>query len=326
MKQITIEDLESQIEQTEFNRQHNSIVVFDKKGEVIFDGVLKDDEAFEVYNKKQREAYKKKRDDENGIKEFIKNNEGSYVHFLYKYRHLAFEKIENHEKCKGNKANLHIMRFIILGTYLNFSNNLYDNNNNRIKKSSLSKIWHTKNNRKSVNETFEILKETEYITETEEGFIMLNNSLITKGEIENLNELKNDKNATYTRLFSKNIQDMFLNTNISSRKQLANLFKILPYVNFKYNALCFNPDETDIKKIERLNWTDIAEICGYENNKNITKFKRDLMNLKIYGYEAIGQFETGNGKTIYVNPKIFYSGSDVDDVKRLYTMFDMHEK
>ena len=297
------------------------IVVTDRK---VLDKQLQD----AIYQLEHKHGLVVKIDDKKNssdLADAINNRAKIIITTIQKFQY-ALPKIENHEKCKGNKANLHIMRFIILGTYLNFSNNLYDNNNNRIKKSSLSKIWHTKNNRKSVNETFEILKETEYITETEEGFIMLNNSLITKGEIENLNELKNDKNATYTRLFSKNIQDMFLNTNISSRKQLANLFKILPYVNFKYNALCFNPDETDIKKIERLNWTDIAEICGYENNKNITKFKRDLMNLKIYGYEAIGQFETGNGKTIYVNPKIFYSGSDVDDVKRLYTMFDMHEK
>lgn len=310
-------------ENNDFNRQHNSIIVKDRQGNVIYDGVLKDGESFEIYNKNQRDAYKKKMEQENAMKEHIERNEGEFVHFVYKYMCPAFQKLEEHEKCKGNKANIHIMRFIQLAVRVNFNNNLYDHNNNRIKKSSLSKIWDVKD-RKGINDTYNLLKELEYIQETEEGYIMINDSLIKKGDMENFKKIKKeDFDNTYTRLFSENIQHMYLNTESKSRKQLANLFRIIPYVNYKYNVFCEDPTETDINKITPYTWTDLARMCGYEEKKNIAKFKKDLFKLKIYGYNVIGEFKTDSGYEILVNPKIYYSGDDIKDVEFLYGMFKM---
>lgn len=305
----------------EFNRQNNSYVVLDKKGNILADGVLKENETIKIVNEKQARAYKDKLKNSDRMKEHIQDNEGSFVHFMYKYMCPVFAELEN--KCGGNKANIHIIRFIKLATHLNFKDNLYDDNNNRIKKSSLSKIWDVKD-RKGINDTYNILKEFGYITETEEGYIMLNNSIITKGEIENFKSLKKSQDdITYTRLFSKNIQDMYLNTDSKARKQLANLFRILPYVNFKYNLFCENPTEVDASKIIPLTWTDLARICGYEEKKHIAKFKKDLFKLSIYGYNVIGQFTTSSGYEILVNPKIYYAGDNIEDVQQLYSMFKM---
>ena len=112
----------------------------------------------------------------------------------------------------------------------------------------------------------------------------------------------------------------------TQKKKLANLFLILPYINYKYNVFCSNPTETDKDKVKPLTWTDLARLCGYEEKKNIAKFKKDLMSLKVCGHDVIGQFETGSGKTICVNPKVYYSGDDVNDVRNLYSMFIMCEK
>src|SRR5699024_692872 len=112
-------------------------------------------------------------------------------------------------------------------------------------RSSLKTIWNT-TSKNSIKETYEILKECGYIYETEEGYIMISKDLIVKGAIEDFEKLKkNDKDLTYTRLFSENIQDMYEGTDPKARKQLANLFKVLPYINFKYNVFCENPTETN---------------------------------------------------------------------------------
>ena len=53
--------------------------------------------------------------------------------------------LELTEKYEGNKANIHIIRFIILASYSTFGGTLRDENGHQIKKSNLTKIWDTQN-------------------------------------------------------------------------------------------------------------------------------------------------------------------------------------
>ena len=271
----------------------------------------------------QRDAYKHKLELDKEMADFIKENEGAFIHLIYKYGSVIFKELE--EKLSGNKSNIHIIRFIILATYMTFGGKLFDDDKHRIKKSSLKHIWDV-SNRNSINESYNLLLECGYIYE-EEGYIMINDKTIIKGEITDIiNELKKDDSRyTYTRVFVNNIKSMYYGTEQKQRKQLANLFKILPYVNFKYNVFCSNPTETDEIKLELLSWGDLAELCGYDRT-NVTRFKKDLWNLKIYDHCVIGEFHCEAGMAICVNPKVYYSGDDVSDVRNLYAMFKMCEK
>lgn len=272
----------------------------------------------------QRDSYKHKLELNKEIKAFIEENEGVFVHLMFKYGAPIFKELEEREP--GSKCNTHVIRFMMLATCLTFGGKLFDSNKHRVKKSSLKNIWDT-TSKNSINETYNLLLDCGYIYETEEGYIMINEDLIVKGAIENFEALrKQDYKFTYTRIFVDNLKDMYQGTEPKQRKHLANLFKLLPYVNFKYNILCANPTEIDKTKLELLDWTDLAKICGY-NTDNASRLKKDLMKLKIFGYDVIGQFETGSGRTIKINPKVYYSGDDVSDVKELYNcdMFDMIE-
>lgn len=296
-------------------------------GEVLGNALIKDNGSeqlvMKVVKENQVKAIKKKTKNNRAIIEHIAENEGSFVHLIYKYGYPLMDSLQS--KCEGNKANIHIIRFIQLATFVTFGGKLFDHNGNEIKKSSLSKIWDT-SSRNSVNETYKLLTECGYIYETEEGYIMVSEELIIKGAIEDFKKLrKDDKDLTYTRLFSKNIQALYEGTEPKARKQLANLFKVLPYINFKYNIFCSNPTETDENKVEYLNWTDLAKLCGYEDDKNIARFKKDLMKLKIYGFNTIGQFSTDDKYYICINPKVYYSGDSVEVVDFLYRSFKMLE-
>ena len=295
-------------------------------GEVLGNVLLKNKSeqlVMKVVNEKQVRAIKKKTENKVTISEHIEQNEGSFVHFIYKYGKPIMESLEL--KCGGNKANIHIIRFIQLATYSTFVGKLFDSNMNRIKRSSLKTIWDT-TIKNSIKENYDLLIECGYIYETEEGYIMISDDLIVKGAIDDFKKLKkDDKDLTYTRLFSKNIQSLYEGTEPKARKQLANLFKILPYINFKHNILCANPTETDKNKLELLNWSDVARICNVDENKNLTRFKNELWKLKIYGYNTIGQFSSGNSYYICVNPKLYYSGDNIEDVDFLYKSFEMLE-
>lgn len=277
-----------------------------------------------IRNKKQVDAFKEKKCNIEEIKEFIKDNQGSYFHLIYKYSYPIFEELQN--KFTDTKANIHIVRFIQLASFVTFGGKLFDDNGNEIKKSSLSKIWDVKNNRKSINDTYKILTECGYIHETKEGYIMINEELVIKGIIKDLEGLKQyQDNITYTRVFANNIQALYKGTEPKSRKKLANLFKILPFINFKYNVFCSNPTEVDESKLQLYTWNDLARLCGVDD-KHASRFKKDLFSLKVYGNCVLGQFLTDNGYAICVNPKIYYAGSNTDDIKHLYSMFKMTSK
>ena len=271
-------------------------------------------------NPKKKEALDNKNNNAYEMSLFIEANEGSYFHLIYKYSYPIFVELQNNYE--GTNANLHIMRFMILASYVTFSGKLFDDNRNEIKKSSLSKIWDVKN-RQSINETYNLLMECEYIYETKEGYIMINDKLIKKGAIQDFNELKkHDKDLTYTRVFVDNLQNMYNGANKTQRKQLANLFKILPFINFRHNVFCLNPTETDRKKLNILTWKELAEMCGYDKSQ-VSRFRKDMYNLKINGHAVIGLFHTVDGDLICVNPKAYYGGNDIKDVQNLYAMFEM---
>ena len=276
-----------------------------------------------VTTEDQREGYKHKLELDEQMREFIKKNEGAFVHLIFKYGTTIFKELE--EKAPGSKCNIHIIRFMMLTTCLTFGGNLFDSNKNRVKKSSLKSIWDT-SSRNSINETYNLLTECGYIYETEEGYLMINEDIVIKGAVSDIIEelKKQDRDFTCTRVFVDNLKAMYEGTESKQRKQLANLFKALPYINYKYNIFCSNPTETDKSKIEPLTWTDLARLCGYEEKNHVTKFKDSLRKLTIDGRGVIGQFEgITDKKLIVVNPKIYYAGDNVDDIKGLQALFDI---
>lgn len=310
------------------NREYETYTLTNEAGDIVkvTEMEVKEGNAIKVTvtTEDQREGYKHKLELDEQMREFIKKNEGAFIHLIFKYGATIFKELE--EKAPGSKCNTHIIRFMMLTTCLTFGGNLFDSSKNRVKKSSLKRIWDT-SSRNSINETYDLLIECGYIYETEEGYLMINEDIVIKGAIENFKELKKqDRDFTCTRVFVDNLKAMYEGTEQKQRKQLANLFKILPYINYKHNVFCTNPTETDDSKLKLLTWTDLARICGYEEKKNIAKFKKDLWNLKIFGHCVIGEFHCKAGMSICVNPKVYYGGDDVDDVRSLYSMFKMCEK
>ena len=273
----------------------------------------------------QSNSYKHHQELIEEIKEAIAEDKGAFIHLIYKYGTVMFKELE--EKVPGNKNNIHIIRFMMLATCLTFGGKLFDDNRHRVKKSLLKNIWDT-TSKNSINETYELLKECKYIYETEEGYIMINEEIVVKGAIKDfIKELKlEDGKYTYTRVFVDNLKDMYKGTEPKQRKQLANLFKALPYIHFKYNVFCSNPTETDEEKVNLLSWADLARLCGYEDKKNIARFKKDLMSLNISDHTVVGEFEARGVKMILVNPKIYYGGNNLNDVEDLQRLFDWADR
>ncbi len=318
MKINLLENGQLQIEN--WNRQNNSVLQITKNGLITSDNVIKPGEKINI-GKFLTDKQKYKINQTKEIREFISSNEGNFIHSLYKYCFPYMLELQNLDN--GNKNNIHIIRFIVLCTYLS-EDSYIRYNSRKITKSRLIKIWDLKDSKQS-KKTYEKLKEIEYIIEDEEGYVMVNQNVMINGKVNGLKKLKKEnENTTYTRLFTKNIQDMYYSCEEKKRKQLANLFKILPFVNFKYNVFCSNPQEIDEKKLQLLTWTDLTILCGYDKSK-VARFKKDMLNLEIYkDTSTLGMFVGASTRhMICINPKIYYGGHDVQEVRHLYAMFKM---
>lgn len=123
-----------------------------------------------------------------------------------------------------------------------------------------------------------------------------------------------------TRLFTENIQDMYHSTKESKRCYIGSLVQLIPWINTEYNILCSNPQETEECKLNLLTWEDAARICGYKDVKN---FKKNILDLKIKGYDVVKCLIHGRGMAIYINPKLCYGSDNVVNLFSLYALFDM---
>ena len=294
--------------------KHIEWVVYDETKEKV---------ELKVVNKNRNEAYHKRMSNLRGITAFIDNNEGSYIQLIYQYSDTIFKELRSVCSTESN-ANIHMVRFIQLATYSTFGGKLFDKQRNRIKRSSLKNIW-LLNDNAQVKRTYDILIKCGYIYETEEGYLMINRDIVVKGKVDDFSKMKRkNPDITYTRLYAQNFQHLYEETYPPSRRHLSILLKILPYLNYKLNIFCSNPMEEDTNNIIPLDWVELAAICGIEKSK-LKAFKKNLSELTIFGSPIIDTVLTNEKQLIYINPKIYYSGDDVEDVRYLYKIFKMCE-
>lgn len=239
--------------------------------------------------------------------EFLRENQGDYTHAIYQYG----------TEYLGEISNLDLVRLCILATYSSSSGKCYDKNKNPIKRSSLSTIWDVHRNK--VKATYDNLMKAGYITETENGQIVINTQVFKYGKMEEVEMV----NKTYSRMFNEKLLGLYHNTPIRTRKQIGMIIRLLPYVNYRYNVLCKNPEAHIKEEIIPLNWMEVCEILGREANDTVTRTKNTLMKFKIDDFSVLGQFSTGSGYHIVINPKVYYAGNNLEDIKHLYTMFNM---
>lgn len=209
-----------------------------------------------------------------------------------------------------------LVRLIYLISYLSQDGTLKLTQRKRIHKGDLSKILNL-----SSTTTWNFVKEVspKYIYISDTGLITISdncNKLFVNGKI---------TGYSYTKIFKEGIQVLYRETESTKHKALGCVFMLLNYVNIEYNVLCYNPHETDYKKIIPMELKDFCTICGYAEKEQY-RFRKFFKSLKFKTrqdtYErfcAIARFDgdTEDITRITINPNILYCGSDFNNVKCL---------
>lgn len=237
------------------------------------------------------------------IAELIRSFGGFYFSC---YKHLLKLKLDKQ----------YMFRFVYLCTLMNYENRVEfgsaKGDNRLALEKDLQEILKL-SERECRNTKNELIKH-KLITINEDKTITINKKYSVKGNIDK-RKLKGS-----IRVMEKGIQELYNKAKATEHKKLALLIEVLPYINFHHNVLCHNPEESTLGKIQAITLKELCSIVGYDETKS-TRLKNDLLKIKVNDEYAIGLFTKANGIHIYVNPKIYYKGNNVEDLKALMNMF-----
>lgn len=271
-------------------------------GDILEEGVDKiytPEELSSLLNRKRN--YKQK----TAFEEYIESI-GQYS-FLF-YNHLKKLDIPNEIKT----------RFIFLTAYVKYnSNGLLVDTDEKSQQLPLNRsmlLQKINLGEKAFIRTMNILKENKLITEAK-GLYYINEKIVIRGKL-----TKQKMNQKFTRVFADTIKDLYNKCSAREQAQLYYFYAMLPLVNYKYNCVCYNPNEADLYHIEKMSVQDICTSVGYDPNhwklfwKNLRKFK--IGNEYCISSTIIG--DSFDDILIKVNPKIYYAGNEncFDDLQQ----------
>lgn len=151
--------------------------------------------------------------------------------------------------------------------------------------------------------------ETGMIAETDDGYVM------PKEQFRFCDSGRVDKRKTMmVKMFKHAIRYMYQNTDERSKKSISHLYRLIPFINLKYNMLCQNPFEKDRAEIKSLTLGDICELIGIDR-KNQHHVLRGLKSLRFVDKNGDERsvisyrwdYKNENRYVISINPQ-FYAG------------------
>lgn len=300
MKDVTIDKIRETLQNGDY------VVVNTQTGETITEEVrvvsLAADEKRRETAKK--EAEKKRRQE-------LAQATGGNKRFIFHIYHVCVNTFPEMQP-----ANL--TRLMFLATHITYNNVLVDKKNKPLSKPQIQKLM--KLNKTQFYDFWNEMEKFQIIKETNQG-IAINDELFFKGSITPELFGSNPLDApVITRLYIKGVQELYKKATPASHKSLSYIFRILPFVNRRYNVVCFNPLEEDADLVQPMTLLDFADTIGYSRN-NIKRLMRTLQEstfevngheTKAVGFANINSFATEDSK-IFINPRVYYGGDFIED-------------
>ena len=212
-----------------------------------------------------------------------------------KQEKVDFEKFKN-EKCGEFFWSLYdvgqdyhpelsddmLAKVIYLLTYLDYDKNILMYRKNStwalrpMKKNDVRCIIRL--HRSKFDRFWEKLMGSGVISENENGELVVSDAF-HRGKL--TKKAKGDMAAI--KIFSQAVRYMYERIDVRSHKYLAYIYRLIPYINLKYNIFCTNPLETDKFEIEPLTASELCEIIGIDGRRdNENRLIDTLFKLMFY--------------------------------------------
>jgi hypothetical protein len=216
-----------------------------------------------------------------------------------------------------------LARVMFIGTYTGWGDGqLKYDNGIPLKRRTLEQL--TRMSHGGFSELFNRLLEAEIIAEDESaGNLFMNPTLFYRGEMKQNKYDISDK--SYVRLFRKTARELYHAYNGRTIKQLAALYAVLPFVNFNYNVICYNPTEPNLELVKPMTVTKLAALLGYKRTENLVKVIEKIQHegKPVFGYYGT-TYKTMGKRGVIISPNLVFAGKaeTLAVAKALFTLSD----
>lgn len=258
-----------------------------------------------IMGAEERESYKRKVEQNAELRESIlaqKQLCGDFYWTLFDAREEYYPEV----------SNSLLAKIVYLITYMDYETNLLviQDSSTSPKRPMLKKdvanvirLYRTK-----FNKFWTEMLSTGIIMEEPDGKLRVS-PLFCKGSLTR-------KNKVAMKVFTHAVRYMYENIDVRSHQYIAYLFRLIPYINLRYNVLCQNPLETNKSEIVRLTARDMCHILKIDDT-HIVRFMKQIL-LKLFFVDINGSkqsvllFLSGSKDDklrsfVLVNPQ-FYAG------------------
>lgn len=259
-------------------------------GEVLSQTVITADQR-----RARRANFEKKqlKDAESEESKQIRKKYGIFVWLLYNTNQVLDWGIKDED----------IAKLIFISTYMNYDNRLMSSPDRVMNDRSMRELL------KVSDRTFErfikSITDANILFIDNKGCYCLNEELFLRGKLENKDY---DHSVSIMKLYANGIRKLYQNAKIYDHRLLAYLFRAIPFVNINYNMLCHNPEQSVLKLIKPMLFSEFCEKIGYSTD-NERRLKNKLKKLRIDGSPVFNFVENDDGRFCYINPYVYYGGN-----------------
>lgn len=259
-------------------------------GEVLSQTVITADQR-----RARRANFEKKqlKDAENEETKQIRKRYGIFVWLLYNTNQVLDWGIKDED----------IAKLIFISTYMNYDNRLMSSPDRVMNDRSMRELL------KVSDRTFErfikSITDANILFIDNKGCYCLNEELFLRGKLENKDY---DHSVSIMKLYANGIRKLYQNAKIYDHRLLAYLFRAIPFVNINYNMLCHNPEQSVLKLIKPMLFSEFCKKIGYSID-NERRLKNKLKKLRIDGSPVFNFVENDDGRFCYINPYVYYGGN-----------------
>ena len=234
----------------------------------------------------------------------------------------------------GNISESNITRLMYLVTFIDYDGYLIKPNSPQFF-TSRNKEYMDKHDIKDVMKlkprTFtnfynEVILDKKMFTISDDGRYKINDFYFNRGNIDS-DKIRNlaECNAYITKLYIKGVREMYAMATPKSHKTLSYLFQIIPYVNRKYNIVCHNPLEADLKRIKPMTLGEFCNTIGYDESNSTRLFStlfEPMFTTDDGNIQSAVRYVATKGTSkktynIFINPRVYYAGDNWKEIEVL---------
>lgn len=236
-------------------------------------------------------------------KEFV----DEYGNFIFKLNSKSIAKKDK------NISNADMAKLIYCATFVDYESILKFDSGKIILKSDLKELIGVTN--KSFYPWYNSMLKLKVLIENEDKSISINKNYCIKGRL--------NKKKDYNRIFINAIRTVYEDNKGKNMSTLGHILRLLPFVSFKSNVLCWNPKEMDDNLIDAITVGQLLDrLEEYEGDYK--KFANKMSKFRIADGQPIMIFfndsEHGIDNHIMFNPLLTYSGKN-EDLPNIHKLF-----